>query len=235
MQDLTKLKSTIEAGLTDSTKEVFESVSKLECIKDLILCGGTGISIQLNHRLSEDLDFELIGTRKERPQLDFGGIIREIKSVFPDAQEELLGSDHFMIFINDRKVKLSFFRPENPVKTMEVGVKFNNLKAPTLQDLLGMKVYALCVRAVFRDYYDIYCLLESGQKLEEAISYASYLSRHLIRSKTMYSRLLTPLLFKKEEDFNSMSPYYDVTADDIRDRIKQAIEGENLRSKADVI
>ena len=104
MQDLTKLKSTIEAGLTDSTKEVFESVSKLECIKDLILCGGTGISIQLNHRLSEDLDFELIGVRKERPKLDFGGIIREIKAVFFVVLEELLGSDHFLVFINDRKV-----------------------------------------------------------------------------------------------------------------------------------
>ena len=235
MQDLTKLKATIEAGLTNSTKEVFESVSKLECIKDLTLCGGTGISIQLNHRLSEDLDFELIGTRKERPQLNTGEIIREIKTVFPDAQEELLGSDHFLVFINDRKVKLSFFRPNNPVKTMEVGLKYNNLKTPTLQDSLGMKVYALCVRSVFRDYYDIYCLLESGQKLEEAISYASYLSRHLIRSKTMYSRLLSPQLFTKEEEFNSMSPRYNVTADEIRDRIKQAIEGENLSGKADIL
>ena len=233
MQDLTKLKATIEAGLTDSTKEVFESVSKLECIKDLTLCGGTGISIQLNHRLSEDLDFELIGTRKERPQLDFGGIIREIKEVFPDAQEELLGSDHFLVFINDRRVKLSFFRPENPVKTMAMGLNYNNLKAPTLQDLLGMKVYALCVRAVFRDYYDIYSLLESGQKLEEAISYASYLSRHQIRSKAMYSRMLSPQLFRKVAEFNSMSPRYNVAADDIRDRIKQAIEGENLGANAD--
>ena len=234
MQDLTKLKATIEAGLTDSTKEVFESVSKLECIKDLTLCGGTGISVQLNHRLSEDLDFELIGTKKERPQLDFGGILREIKGVFPDAQEELLGSDHFLVFINDRKVKLSFFRPENPVKTMAVGLKYNNLKAPTLQDLLGMKVYALCVRTVFRDYYDIYSLLESDQKLEEAISYASYLSRHQIRSKAMYSRMLSPQLFRKEEEFNTMSPRYDVTAEEIMDRIKQAIEGENLSGKADI-
>ena len=56
MHDLIQPQPTIEAGLTDSTKEVFESVSRLECIKDLFLCGGTGISIQLNHRLSEDLD-----------------------------------------------------------------------------------------------------------------------------------------------------------------------------------
>lgn len=134
MHDLILPQPTIEAGLTDSTKQVFESVSRLECIKDLFLCGGTGISIQLNHRLSEDLDFELIGTRKERPQLDFGGIIRELKKNFPDAREELLGNNHFLVFINDRKVKLSFFRPVNPVKTMDIGLKHNNLKVPTLQD-----------------------------------------------------------------------------------------------------
>lgn len=234
MQNHTNPMSTINNGLTDSTKEVFESVSKLECIKNLLLCGDTGISIQLNLRLSEDLDFELIGTKKERPQLDFGGIIREIKNVFPYAEEELLGNDHFLIFINNRKVKLSFFRPENPVKTMAVGLVFNNLQAPSLQDLLGMKVYALCVRSVFRDYYDIYSLLESGQKLEEAISYASYLSRHRIRSKTMYSRLLTPQLFIKGDDFKLLSPRCDVTAQEICGRIKQAIESENLNAKGNL-
>ena len=117
---------------------------------------------------------------------------------------------------------------------MNVGVQFNNLKAPVLQELLGMKVFALCVRTVFRDYYDIYCLLEGGCKLEEAISYASYLSRHKIRSKVMYSRLLSPQLFQREKDFDRMFPKYDVSAEEIRDRIKVAIETENLKNKAKI-
>ncbi len=217
----------IAAGLTESTKQVFSRVSQLDCIKNLFLCGGTGQSIQLNHRLSEDLDFELLGLRKERPRLDFGAILNELKHEFPDAKEEILGDDHFLVFINDGKVKLSFYRPENPVKTMTVGLQFHNLKTPDLQELLGMKVYTLCIRSIFRDYYDIYCLLESGCKLEEAISYASYLSRHRIRSKVMYSRLLSPQLFKRDQDFEKMCPKYNVTPEEIRDRIKIAIESEN--------
>ena len=180
----------------------------------------------MNHRLSEDLDFELIGLRKERPELDFGSIIGEIKAQFPDAREEILGEDHFLVFINEGKVKLSFYKPENPVKTMKTGWQYNNLKTPTLQELLGMKLFALCVRTVFRDYYDIYCLLESGCNLTEAVSYASYLSRHTIRSKTMYTRLLSPQLFKKDEDFMRMSPQYDVSAEDIRDFVKTVMEKE---------
>ena len=211
-------------GLTPATKEVFERVSQLECIKGLFLCGGTGQSLQMDHRLSEDLDFELIGLKKERPALDFSVIIAEINVTFPDAKVEILGDDHFMVFINGGKVKLSFYRPENPVKTMKVGWQYNNLKIPTLQELLGMKLYAICVRTVFRDYYDIYCLLKAGCDLEEAISYASYLSRHTIRSKTMYTRLLSPQLFRKDEDFRRMSPKEDVSAEEIRDYVKATME-----------
>ena len=225
------LPNQIAAGLTDNTKEIFTNVARLACIKDLVLCGGTGQSIQINHRLSEDLDFELIGIRKERPQLDIGAIIGELKTSFPDAREEILGDDHLLVYINDGKVKLSFYRPENPVKTLNIGLRFYNLKTPSLQDMLGMKVYTLCLRSVFRDYYDIYSLLEEGCKLEEAISYASYLSRHRIRSKTMYSRLLSPQLFHKELDFERMHPKYDVSADMIRDRINNTMEQECLQGK----
>ena len=214
-------------GLTSATQEVFEQVSQLDCIKDLFLCGGTGQSLQMNHRLSEDLVFELIGLRKERPELDFGAILGEIKSKFPDAREEILGEDHFLVFINEGRVKLSFFRPENPVKTMKVGWQHNNLKIPTLQELLGMKVYAICVRTVFRDYYDIYCLLKAGRNLTEAVSYASYLSRHTIRSKSMYTKLLSPQLFRKDEDFQRMSPAEDISPEEIRDYIKAVMENEH--------
>ena len=51
------------------------------------------------------------------------------------------------------------------------------IEPPTLQELLGMKLFALCVRTVFRDYYDIYCLLEAGCKLDEAAVYNYFLSR----------------------------------------------------------
>lgn len=214
---------TVISGLTPATQEVFEQVSRLECIKDLFLCGGTGQSIQTNHRLSEDLDFELIGLRKERPELDFCAIINEVKAKFPDAREEILGDDHFLIYINAGKVKLSFFRPVHPVKSLTVGWQYNNLKTPTLQELLGMKIYTICVRTVFRDYYDIYCLLKDGCNLDDAVSYASYFSRHTIRSKTMYTRLLSPQLFHKDDSFQSMSPKYDVSPEEIRDCVKVAM------------
>jgi len=40
----------------------------------------------------------------------------------------------------------------------------------------------------------------------------------------MYTRLLSPQLFRRDDDFLRMSPRYDVSAEDIRERMKQAME-----------
>jgi len=44
-------------GLSQQTEGIFERLSKLECIKNYTLIGGTALALQLGHRLSEDLDF----------------------------------------------------------------------------------------------------------------------------------------------------------------------------------
>ena len=221
----------IPYGLTQETAQVFLAISQLKCIKGLYLCGGTAQSIQMNHRLSEDLDFELIDTRKDRPELDFTGIIGEVKAVFPDAKTEILGQDYFCIYINENKVKLSFFKPENPVKHIHEGYRFNNIVTPSLQDLLGMKLFTICTRNVTRDYYDIYCLLKQGYNLVEGISYASYLSRHSFKSKHILTKLITSELYPINPDFLKMQPRQNVTAEEIKKEMLLAITKENLLSK----
>ena len=44
-------------GLAPHTRQVFEAVSKLECIKPYLLVAGTALSLQIGTRQSEDLDF----------------------------------------------------------------------------------------------------------------------------------------------------------------------------------
>lgn len=217
-------------GLTEETAKVFDPISNLDCIKGLYLCSGTAQSLQMNHRLSEDLDFELIGTSRVRPKLDFHATITEIRDRFENTRLEILGDNHYEIYINN-KVKLSFFRPANPVKYIHPGFVYNNIKTPSLQDLLGMKVFTTGVRFIFRDYYDIYCLLEKGCCLKDAVDYASYLSKHQDKSKSMYSRLLSPQLFPKDKDFERMRPRFDITPEQIARRIAQAIKDEALKPK----
>lgn len=43
-------------GLAPQTSELFDAVTRLDCIKPFVLVGGTALSLQLNARQSEDLD-----------------------------------------------------------------------------------------------------------------------------------------------------------------------------------
>lgn len=217
-------------GLRSETIPVFETVSQLEVLKGLYLCGGTAQSLQLLHRKSEDLDFELLGTRKERPLLDFSTISNAITDVYPDCRKEFLGRNQLQIFVNGN-VKLSFFRPENAVPELGKGFVYNYIVTPSLQELLGMKLFTIAVRSAFRDYYDIYALLKAGYDLEEGVAYAGKFSRHNIHSKTIYGILLNDNYFRKPTDFSLLDPIYDVSTTDIADFVKQYISDKNIKIK----
>lgn len=217
-------------GLKPETVPVFETVSQMEVVKGLYLCGGTAQSLQMMHRKSEDLDFELLGTRKDRPQLDFSAISNAISAAYPDCRKEFLGRNQLQIFVNG-DVKLSFFRPENSVPELGSGFVYNNIVTPSLQELLGMKLFTIAVRSAFRDYYDIYALLKAGYDLEQGVAYAGRFSRHEIHSKTIYGILLNDNYFRKPDDFSLLDPKYDVTSSDIAAFVKQYISEKNIKIK----
>ena len=217
-------------GLRQETIPVFEAVSQMEVIKGLYLCGGTAQSLQMKHRKSEDLDFELLGLRKERPMLDFSAISTEVTRVFPDCRKEFLGKNQLQIFVNGN-VKLSFFRPENSVPELGKGFVYNNIVTPSLQELLGMKLFTITVRSAFRDYYDIYALLKENYDLAKGVEYAGKFSRHTIHSKFIYSILLNENYFSKPEGFSLLEPKYDVSTADIAKFIRQYIEERGIKIK----
>ncbi len=217
-------------GLKPETVPVFEAVSQIEIIRGLYLCGGTAQSLQMMHRKSEDLDFELLGTRKDRPQLDFAAITAAVSSLYPDCRKEFLGRSQLQIFVNGN-VKLSFFRPENAVPELGKGFVYNNIVTPSLQELLGMKLFTIAVRSAFRDYYDIYALLKAGFDLEQGIAYAGRFSRHAIHSKTIYSILLNDNYFNKPDDFSLLDPIYNVSTTDIAEFVKKYISERGIKIK----
>ena len=209
-------------GLRENTFQVFDQVSRLNCIKDLYLCGGTGISLLLQHRQSEDLDFELLNYRGDIKHLNVSGISNEIISVFPDCQSEILGEQHIQFYVGEH-VKLSFFAPKNRVPALHAGFTYNNLKTVDAQDALGMKLFTITVRSLYRDYYDIYSLLQAGYSFEEGLAYALQFTRHQVHSKTVLSALITPTLYPKPKDFDLMQPKYDVSSEEMADYFMKII------------
>ena len=142
-------------------------------------------------------------------------------------------TDHFDCLVEDH-VKLSFYKPQNKVPVLnEVGV-LNNLKTVSLQDALGMKLYVITQRSLFRDYYDIYSLLKDGCSLSEGIWYALKFSRYNISSKQIVSKLMSDGLFVKTNkegyfDFDELKSKYHVDAFQIRNFIEEKLADTQIK------
>lgn len=224
-------------GLTLNTLEVFEKISKLECIKGFHLCGGTGIALQLNHRYSEDLDFEMLtvqGKKEQSKSLNHDQIVAELKSLFDDFKMgKVVTAYHFDCLVGDH-VKLSFYKPQNKVPVLNEVCIINNLKTVSPQDALGMKLYVITQRNKFRDYYDIYSLLKDGCSLSEGIQYALKFSRYNISSKNIVSKLMSDGVFVKTNkeghfEFDELKSKYHVDASQIRDYIEEKLRQVQIK------
>jgi hypothetical protein len=116
------------------------------------LAGGTGLALQLGHRISEDFDFFTYTS------FNNDSLFGEIKDLFPEFLLNVMQNekDTFTVLLND-EIKISFFRLRytNILPLLEAG----NFKLAQIQEIGVMKLVAL-PRAVYKDYVDIYFILK---------------------------------------------------------------------------
>lgn len=210
-------------GLAPLTGHVIESISLLECIKPFVLVGGTALSIQLNTRQSEDLDFMRWKKCKD-DVLDVGWPIleKELSTVGRIESIDVLGFDHVIFVVSG--VKVSFYAaPRLRIPTMLEIPYLNNIRMADVVSIGIMKMEAMMRRSKFRDYYDIYSILKSGIDIHQLIPAALEHSGHRLKSKNLMAMLTNGDLFKKDEGFVHLNPIYDVSSYDIQEYIKELI------------
>lgn len=82
-------------GLAPQTSELFDAVTRLDCIKPFVLVGGTALSLQLNARQSEDLDFmRWKQGLKDKLEVGWPNIKKELSTIGTIESEDILGFDH---------------------------------------------------------------------------------------------------------------------------------------------
>ena len=210
-------------GLAPQTSEVFERITRLECIKPFVLVGGTALSLQLNKRQSEDLDFMCWKkSAKDKPEIPISSIKREIETVANiDSME--IGGFNFVSFVVEG-VKLSFYAaPRKRIPSMQVISFKNNLQLADIKSIGAMKMEAMLRRSKFRDYYDIYTVLHEGVDIQEMIEMSLEHSGHLLKRKNLLAMLCDGERFRKDKVFIQLHPVYDVTPYDIQEYIKQKL------------
>lgn len=210
-------------GLAPHTERIFDAVSKLECIKPFVLVGGTALSLQLNTRKSEDLDFmSWRKSKNEKREVDWPRIKKELEAIGKIESIDVLDLDH-VIFIVDG-VKISFYASPNFSPLQKEIPLQHNLRLADLTSIGAMKMEVQLRRSKFRDYYDIYSLLEAGEDFNAMMQLALKYSGHRLKSKNLIALLTRSDRFVPDSDFAALEPVYDITPKDIEQRIISALK-----------
>lgn len=210
-------------GLAPHTSSIFEALSKLECIKPYVLVGGTALSLQLGTRQSEDLDFMSWRTSKsEKREVDWPTIKKELQSIGEVEKYDILDLDHIEYIVNG--VKISFYANPN-YSPLQAEIPFlNNIRLADPLSIGAMKMEVMLRRSKFRDYYDIYSLLEHGVTLQDMIRLALKYSGHRLKSKNLIAMLTRGNRFLPDSHFDALNPIYLIGPQDIEHRIITEIE-----------
>lgn len=209
-------------GLAPHTQQIFEAVSKLDCIKPYLLVGGTALSLQIGTRQSEDLDFMRWRTSKaEKMEVAWYQIEKELATVGEIQHKDILDIDHVEYVMAG--VKFSFYAcPKYSPVTKPVDC-LNNVKLADVKAIGAMKMEVMLRRSNFRDYYDIYSILKAGVPVGDLISLALSYSGHRLKSKNLLSMLTNGNRFTRDAHFEQLAPVYAVTAQEIEDYIKSCL------------
>lgn len=210
-------------SLAPHTGEVFEAISKMECIKPFTLVGGTALSLQIEKRQSEDLDFmKWLSKRNEKPDVNWPSIKKELEFIGTIRDYEVSGFDN--VTFNFEGVKLTFYAaPRKIVPSLNRIPYLNNLYLADMESIGAMKMETMLRRSKFRDYYDIYSILKEGGNINKMIAAALEHSDHKLRTRGLLNMLTTGKNFIKEKGFEELNPVYNVSSEEIQEYIKSIL------------
>jgi hypothetical protein len=146
---------------------------------DFVLYGGTGLALQLGHRVSEDFDFfSSSGFDPDRLRLRLP-FFRDLDPADPDAWVHHK-RDNLEAFVNrDGVVKVAFFGGLDTLQRVEDPRRAtgSRVQVASLVDLAGMKMRVIQARGSWKDYVDIHTLVSHGIDVPTGLAAAKAIDR----------------------------------------------------------
>ncbi|HVC30856.1 MAG TPA: nucleotidyl transferase AbiEii/AbiGii toxin family protein [Steroidobacteraceae bacterium] len=173
--------------LPEPTERLLRTIDVNPSAKDLLLVGGTALTLRIAHRRSADLDFAF--SSKQLPRRRIDGLLDDLRAEHEiialanvAAERDFLDSG---LEISDYQrdysvggVKVTFFTPD-PAKLGEalrgdLGVHgLTRIRVADLDSLFRMKAVTLNSRTATRDLFDVYTLVRKhGYREEDIFGYA---------------------------------------------------------------
>jgi hypothetical protein len=161
--------------LSEQQRSLLPFVQSLR--REFYLVGGTAIALQIGHRQSIDFDlFKRSNINRTRLARTMDERNIHFRLLFADAEG-------FHVLANE--VKVTFFQFPFDIPA---AISFEGIRMPDLLHLASMKAYALGRRAKWKDYVDLYFLLNDHFPIATVMEKASLL----------FPGLFSPKLFKQQ-------------------------------------
>ena len=212
--------------MPQNTALVFEKLSKMTFIKSYTLVGGTALSVQIKHRLSEDLDFIYDGE-----ELNIYNIKRNIEKNFPDNRIIRIDGKYQIDYLIEG-TKVTFFSTAAitvPFGVKEYSFRFDNINIATVDIIAVLKLGAIAQRNTIRDYYDIYYISKNIIPLSKIFFECKRLLPGL--SPVTYSETLVYTEDILEDDVsNHLQPIINVT----KQQMSEFFAGELRKIREDI-
>lgn len=200
---------------------VLEVLMGLRELDQFRLVGGTGLSLQLGHRISEDID---LFTDADESSYNFRTIDQKLRDSFKYIDKGTiddfnLGIMRFVGNTPDQRVKVDLFPTDRFIRD-PVGV--NSIRTAHIEDIAAMKMETISRGGRKKDFWDVAELLDH-YSLDELINI--YLEKHPYIKKEEILKGLT--------DFSNADEYeppvcmrgrkWDVIKSDIVKAVKEIV------------
>ena len=136
--------------LPQATAEAWAVIQKISVISQFYLAGGTGLALQLGHRLSQDLDFFSADI------FNVDALTVEL-AVLGKFQLEMKAKQTVAGIFN--QTKLSFLGYPYPM--LEAGATIGGIKVASIPDIACMKIDAISTRGAKRDFIDLFFIAQN--------------------------------------------------------------------------
>ncbi|MCL5011107.1 MAG: nucleotidyl transferase AbiEii/AbiGii toxin family protein [Patescibacteria group bacterium] len=197
-----------EQALQKGAKNSLAILGQSGLLKNAYLAGGTGLALQLGHRISVDFDFFTAKKFKAR------SLVEQLSKAELDFKLERI--EWGTIIGHLGKTKFSLFFYDYPL--IDKPAKFLGNNIASIKDIAAMKLLAISERGIKRDFVDLYFILAKGKLLtlkevfelyEKKFKILRQDSAHLLKSltyfedadKTTVPEMLKPADWKKVKKF----------------------------------
>lgn len=180
------------------TLGLLKDLMKLPFLSDFYLVGGTGLALQIGHRISVDLD---LFTNKE---FETEEMIRNLENQFP---VKVINESKNSINLVINNIEVDIIRHNYPL--IDKLLNIDDIRLLSERDIAAMKLSAIARRGSRKDFYDLYFLLQKYSVTElldfYKLKYSSTEIFHIIKSMVYFDeaeldpqpRLITNISWEK--------------------------------------